>query len=276
MRLRIIILFGLLFVAGVAGADETLPTLKVGGVVYTNVTVTSVTAKNIYFMHNQGMGNAKLKDLDPALQKHFHYDGAKEAAEQKQAAAAATALSGIGADNRIPDNADPKVVMDAATEQVKAIVNQPVTPVALTRDMENIGSGADWFHPGAIKPDFDTVDVRKTQETSNYDKYNYVTSGLNPGVAFPAREIAFNSMTKYFYVDRSVPKKKLTEAEMLEINRLYRIIGQCERKLNIPKDSEPQAEAAANYFSEHRSMLIGIAGGVIALLLLVRLAKKSA
>ena len=38
-------------------------------------------------------------------------------------------------------------------------------------------------------------------------------------------------MTKYFYTDRSVPKKKLTETEMLEINRLYRIIGRCEQQL---------------------------------------------
>jgi hypothetical protein len=38
-------------------------------------------------------------------------------------------------------------------------------------------------------------------------------------------------MTKYFYEDRSLPKKKLTEAEMLEINRLYRVIGQCEQQL---------------------------------------------
>ena len=38
-------------------------------------------------------------------------------------------------------------------------------------------------------------------------------------------------MTKYFYTDRSVPKKKLTEEEMLEINRLYRIIGQDQDRL---------------------------------------------
>ncbi len=32
--------------------------------------------------------------------------------------------------------------------------------------------------------------------------------------------------------DRSLPKKKLTEDEMREINHLYRIIGQCEQQLN--------------------------------------------
>ena len=38
-------------------------------------------------------------------------------------------------------------------------------------------------------------------------------------------------MTKYFYTDRTLPKKKLSETELLEINRLYRIIGRCEREL---------------------------------------------
>ena len=43
---------------------------------------------------------------------------------------------------------------------------------------------------------------------------------------WPGKELEFNSMTKYFYVDRTQPKKKLTEEEMLEINKLYRLIGQ--------------------------------------------------
>jgi hypothetical protein len=66
---------------------------------------------------------------------------------------------------------------------------------------------------------------------NSYDKYGYVNSDLNPGVVFIGQDLEFNSMTKYFYTDRSVPKKKLTEPEMLEINRLYRIIGRCEKEL---------------------------------------------
>ena len=60
----------------------------------------------------------------------------------------------------------------------------------------------------------------------------YVTSDLNPGVVFPGKELEFNSKTKYFYMDRSLPKKKLTEAEMLEINRLYRVIARDEDELS--------------------------------------------
>ena len=45
---------------------------------------------------------------------------------------------------------------------------------------------------------------------------------------FIARNLEFNAMTKYFYVDRTLPKARLSEPEMLEINRLYRIIGSVE------------------------------------------------
>lgn len=102
-----------------------------------------------------------------------------------------------------------------------------------------------WFHEGAIKPDFSTVDIRGTQE-SPYAQHEYVTSDLNPGVVLLGRQLEFNAMTKYFYQDRSVPKKKLAEAEMLEINRLYRIIGACERKLRHLRNPESDAPLSAD------------------------------
>jgi len=113
--------------------------------------------------------------------------------------------------------------VSAASARVRQIVNQPVTAVPLTQNME-AWHYESWFHPGASKPDYDTVDIRHTQEFP-YDKYKYVYSDLRPGVAFFGRELEFNSMTKIFYTDRSLPKKKLTQAEMVEVNRLYRIIG---------------------------------------------------
>ena len=67
-----------------AAADEQLPALKVGKEVYTNVTVIKVTEVDISFMHARGMDNAKLKDLEPAWQKHFNYDPVKAAAVQQQ------------------------------------------------------------------------------------------------------------------------------------------------------------------------------------------------
>lgn len=117
-----------------------------------------------------------------------------------------------------------------AVARVRNIINQVVEPVARTPEMRVEMFGPPWFHPGATTPDFDNVDIRKTQETP-YDPYPYVSSALNPGLAWVGSDLEFNSMTKFFYTDRSVPKKKLTEREMQEVNRLYRIIGRCEDQI---------------------------------------------
>jgi cytochrome c biogenesis protein CcmG, thiol:disulfide interchange protein DsbE len=76
----------LCLVTMIAHADETLPLLTIKGQTYSNVTITAVSATDIFFSHAAGMGNAKLKDLDPKLQAHFHYDAAKsELVEKEQA-----------------------------------------------------------------------------------------------------------------------------------------------------------------------------------------------
>lgn len=120
--------------------------------------------------------------------------------------------------------------MTVAIEKVKAIINQKVGAYKRVPGMRVSESSPGWFHDGAHKPDFNTVDVRKTQELP-YAKHAYVSSDLNPNYAWVGSQVEFNSMTKYFYTDRTVPKKKLTEAEMLEVNQLYRIIGSCETKI---------------------------------------------
>ncbi|MEY2429920.1 MAG: cytochrome c biosis protein CcmG, thiol:disulfide interchange protein DsbE [Verrucomicrobiota bacterium] len=76
---------GLALLPGLLFADgEKLATLKAGREIYTNVVVTSVTATDIYFSHSHGLGNAKLKNLEPELQKQFHYDAAKASQKEKQ------------------------------------------------------------------------------------------------------------------------------------------------------------------------------------------------
>jgi thiol-disulfide isomerase/thioredoxin len=71
-------------------ADEKLPVLQAGTDVYSNVTVLSVSATDVYFIYNngKGMANAKLKSLNPDVQKHFHYNPVSAGeVEQKQARA---------------------------------------------------------------------------------------------------------------------------------------------------------------------------------------------
>ena len=74
--------------AFIRAEDEQFPVLRAGSEVYTNVTVTSITATHIYFMHSGGIGDAKLRDLDPALQKQFHYNSTNAAAAALQRAQA--------------------------------------------------------------------------------------------------------------------------------------------------------------------------------------------
>jgi hypothetical protein len=122
-----------------------------------------------------------------------------------------------------------KAQLKDAIDHVNQIVNQPVPFVPRNRENWNQCAwfGDAWFHPGATTPDFANVDVRKTQETKNYEAFPYASSNFTPDRAFISSDIEFNSMTKFFYQDRSLPKKKLTEDEMVEINRLYRIIAKC-------------------------------------------------
>jgi hypothetical protein len=117
-----------------------------------------------------------------------------------------------------------------AVRRVVAIVNQPITHLPRTPDMKVATYSPGWFHPETTRPDFNNVDITKTQALQ-YSKYEYVSSDLNPTEAFLGSELEFNPMTRYFYTDRTLPKKKLTMDEMLEINRLYRVIGLGEQQL---------------------------------------------
>ncbi len=119
-----------------------------------------------------------------------------------------------------------KAELRATLQQVREIVNQPVTQVPISDGMA-VEHFPFWFHDGAGMPNFDDDDVRTSQSRANYSspRYEYATSPLNSGIAFPLSEMAFNGATKIFYRDRTIPKKMLTEEELLEINRLYRIIG---------------------------------------------------
>ncbi|MGB7749479.1 MAG: thioredoxin family protein [Verrucomicrobiia bacterium] len=88
MRAQGFIVFSLIAAVWAVRAEEKLPVLKAGINTYSNVIVTTVTATDIYFTYAGGMGNVKLKQLSPELQKHFGYDPQQAGeAEQKQAAA---------------------------------------------------------------------------------------------------------------------------------------------------------------------------------------------
>jgi hypothetical protein len=136
-----------------------------------------------------------------------------------------------------------------AWQQVETIVCQPVRAYQRTPgyDVSVYGPGG-WFHPGAETPDFNHVDIRQSQELP-YAGHPWVSSDITPTMMFPGGELEFNAMTKLFYTNRDLPKKKLTDAEMVQINSLYRIIGHSQdeiAKLQPP----PAAQAAADTDSD--------------------------
>jgi hypothetical protein len=129
------------------------------------------------------------------------------------------------------DPAELKTQLERAVDRVKELVNQPVASFPVGPDDHPALFRPGWFHPGAGTPDFDHVDIRTSQDCAPYAKWPFVTSDLNPGIMFQGSAVEFNANTKLFYGDRSLPKKKLSEAEMVEINGLYRTIGDCLARL---------------------------------------------
>ncbi|HTR43144.1 MAG TPA: hypothetical protein VMH87_16135 [Pseudomonadales bacterium] len=127
-----------------------------------------------------------------------------------------------------------------AWHQVELIVNQPAP--AFRREpgyqVAIYGPGG-WFHPGANTPDFNIVDVRHFQQFDY--KEPWVSSDVTPTLMFRGSDLEFNSMTKLFYTNRSLPKKRLSEAEMLQINSLYRTIGHCQAEISQLQPPPPVA-----------------------------------
>lgn len=173
----------------------------------------------------------------------------------------------VAAVQQAPSAAEPagiRTERDVAVEAVKRIVNQPVEALPRRSGVRLGFFSPGWFHAGAVRPDFATVDVRKSQAFP-YDKWEFVTSDITPSVMFRSSDLEFNTMTKYFYVDRSRPKKRLTEEEMLEVNRLYRIIGQHDAQVTGHRAAaarRPPADAPARVPS--RGVFAAVLGIIVA------------
>lgn len=71
MRILSLFIATMLAAGWSARADDRLPTLTVGDTTYTNVLVLRVTGTDIYFSAANGIGNAKLTNLDSTLQAKY-------------------------------------------------------------------------------------------------------------------------------------------------------------------------------------------------------------
>lgn len=228
MRTRSLI-FGLAAMLSTAAAAETFPAANAGSNDSNHATVTGATNPATSSVSNQGPTHVNVKGPIPAAQKNSPADPVA-AANQHQKTAGSRYHFRVGGTNEPSSLADIKAELADAIARVKEIVNQPVEGLPRKPGMTVATASPDWFLPGAVKPDFNRVDIRNTQQFP-YDQYEYVTSDPNPNVVYSGPELEYNPMTKYFYTDRTVPKKKLNESEMLEINRLYRIIGEDQERL---------------------------------------------
>jgi thioredoxin-related protein len=146
-----------------ARADEQIPVLKAGSETYSNVTVTSVSATDVYFISAGGMGNVKLKDLSPEMQKHFRFDPViAKAVEQKQA------------DNKLkyheellhqPVAKGPDMSRDSTSPAGNAVWREDVGGALKQAQAENKNvlldfTGSDWC-PWCIKFDHDVLSTSK-------------------------------------------------------------------------------------------------------------------
>lgn len=112
---------------------------------------------------------------------------------------ATTATNPAGAANPAADTKEERLAalhleLTNASNRVLAIVNQFVPAYRRVPGMSVSTYSPGWFHEGAAKPDFNTVDVRQSRDLQ-YAQHQYVTSDLNPGLVFRGQDLEFNSMT---------------------------------------------------------------------------------
>src|SRR5262245_5741481 len=100
---------------------------------------------------------------------------------------AQTATNNAASTNKQSQIAALNVEMNQAMDRVRLIVNQPVTRLARRPGLQIRIFSPGWFHEGATRPNFNTADVRTTQELIYGN--GYVTSDLNPGVVFVGSQL---------------------------------------------------------------------------------------
>jgi hypothetical protein len=125
-----------------------------------------------------------------------------------------------------PQVADARAKLGEALAKARAMINQPVTSYPMTEELRAKASLYEdgWFHPGADIPNFIDIHIERSQEPYG-SQYEWVTSNLTPGLVFRSADCEYNAATKFFYMDRTVPKKKLTQPEMLRLDAIYHQIG---------------------------------------------------
>lgn len=157
-------------------------------------------------------------------------------ARTREAAPRATAGTDASAKPTPLEIASIRLKRARTEDRVRALVNQPPPSLPRTVRMRVQTNAGAWYPETATAPDYANVDVRATQQ-KNYDGKGYLATAAAPGVVYLGDELEFNPLLNYYYVDRTLPKKKLTSAEMEQINALFREIAECDQQLKSPRPS---------------------------------------
>ncbi len=176
--------------------------------------------------------NAKAALYQDALKNLALEKTGIDALQQKINAAAALSQAAIhtvanASQGLATETPATRAAMAAAVQRIRIIVNQVPPAVAKPAGAESWNYG---FHPGAAKPDFDHTDIVSGREFWPHD---YIDMQGNPDVYYRGADCEFNSQTKFFYSNRDLPKKRLSDAEYQELVRLYRFVGKCQRELGV-------------------------------------------
>ncbi len=143
---------------------------------------------------------------------------------------------------------------DKTTRQVQAIVNQAPPVVAPPTGHKEVYHYA--YHPGANKPDYNADNLIATREIWKGD-YAYLEDV--PGVFYRSADCEFNPQTKFFYLSRTVAKKKLSDAEYQELTRLYHLLGQQEKAMTDAPAATKDAERVSGDLAALKTQLDGYA-----------------
>jgi hypothetical protein len=100
-RFLLAIICGLAAESSSQGAEETFETLAVGTNVYAKVTVLNKTRTDLFVAHSKGMGNIKVKDLEPAVQLRLGYQIEQPKAGKIEQMWQSTALPELESDPRV-------------------------------------------------------------------------------------------------------------------------------------------------------------------------------
>jgi hypothetical protein len=101
--------------AGHSRADDYLPTFRVGGTVYSNVTVLTKTSSDIYFKHSYGFGNTKVREVDRATLLALGYQLPPDEAEK-------TSVFHQSAQHVLESQAVTNLVADPRVQEAQALL----------------------------------------------------------------------------------------------------------------------------------------------------------